>query len=56
MVTIIRQYGRAVLLGITALFVFGAVCAVRSGENTGLIRIIYDRAMQNMSKADPGHA
>ncbi len=35
MVTIIRQYGRAVLLGITALFVFGAVCAVRSGENTG---------------------
>ncbi len=53
MFTLMKQYGRAVLICAAAALVFGILFRMQSGQKTGFIELVYEKAMEDMSDDNP---
>lgn len=50
---LMKQYGRAVLICITAALVLGILFRMQSGGKTGFIALLYEQAIKDMSGGSP---
>ena len=53
MFTLMKQYGRAVLICVTAALIFGILFHMQSDGKTGFIALVYDKALGDMNDVDP---
>lgn len=53
MFTLMKQYGRAVTVCITAAIMFGILFHIQSGGKTGFIELVYDKASGDMNYVSP---
>ena len=53
MVALMKQYGKAVFICVTSVLVLGILFQMQSEGKTGFMEIIYQKTMEDMSKASP---
>lgn len=53
MVTLMKQYGRAVLICATSVLVLGILFRMQSNGKTGFIEVVYDKALEDMNMTNP---
>lgn len=53
MVTLMKQYGRAILICVTSVLVLGILFRMQSNGKTGFIEVVYDKALEDMNEINP---
>ncbi len=53
MVTLMKEYGRAILICATSVLVLGILFRMQSNGKIGFIEVIYDKALEDVNESNP---